>query len=186
MKKSYHINIAGIERELPLCELNDELYIAAFVIFGDVELTVASAKALLGKAPDFDVLLTAESKGIPLIHEMARQSGSNSYVLARKAPKLYMKSVIKCEVQSITTKGTQTLFLDASDCEKMKGKRVLIVDDVISTGESLRALEALVQRSGGTVAAKMAILAEGDAAKREDILYLERLPLFDTNGEPIA
>lgn len=186
MKEFYRINVAGVERDLPLCELNDKLYIAAFVIFGDVELTVASARALLAKAPDFDVLITAESKGIPLAHEMARQCGKNTYVLARKAPKLYMKNIIKFEVQSITTKGVQTLYLDASDCEKMKGKRVLIVDDVISTGESLRALEELVERSGGNIAGKMAILAEGDAATRDDILYIEKLPLFDTNGDPIA
>ena len=151
MKEYYEIDIAGVKRRLPLCELTDDLYIGAFVIFGDVELTVASAKALLEKAPDFDVMVTAESKGIPLVHEMARQSGKNTYVLARKAPKLYMKNVIKVEVKSITTERIQTLYIDRSDIEQMKGKRVLIVDDVISTGESLHALEDLGAQAGGEV-----------------------------------
>ncbi len=185
MKEFYTINVAGVKRDLPLCELTDDLYIGAFVIFGDVELTVASAKALLEKAPAFDVMVTAESKGIPLAHEMARQSGKNTYILARKAPKLYMKNVIKTEVKSITTERMQTLYIDREDQEKMRGKRVLIVDDVISTGESLHALEVLVQESGGSIVGKMAILAEGDAKKREDIQFVQELPLFDADGEPI-
>ena len=185
MKEYYTIDVAGLKRDLPLCPLNDDLYIGAFVIFGDVELTVASAKALLEKAPPFDIMITAESKGIPLAHEMARQSGAADYLLARKAPKLYMKNVIKTEVQSITTAGVQTLYLDQKDMDKMHGKRVLIVDDVISTGESLHALEVLVKEAGGEIAGKMAILAEGDAAERDDILYIQKLPLFDANGEPI-
>lgn len=186
MKEYYEIDIAGVKRRLPLCELTDDLYIGAFVIFGDVELTVASAKALLEKAPDFDVMVTAESKGIPLVHEMARQSGKNTYVLARKAPKLYMKNVIKVEVKSITTERIQTLYIDRSDIEQMKGKRVLIVDDVISTGESLHALEDLVAQAGGEVVGKMAILAEGAAKNKSDIIYLRELPIFDKDGNPIA
>ncbi len=186
MKETYPITVAGVRRELPLCKLNDEMMIGAFVIFGDVELTVASAKALLEKAPDFDVMLTAESKGIPLIHEMARQSGKNTYILARKSPKLYMKNVIRTDVRSITTARVQTLCLDEKDVELMKGRRVLVVDDVISPGESLHALEELVRMAGGEIAARMAILAEGDATKRDDILYLEKLPLFDKNGEPLG
>ncbi len=185
MKEFYTIDVAGIKRDLPLCRLTDELYIGAFVIFGDVELTEVSAKALLEKAPDFDIMVTAESKGIPLAHEMARQSGKNTYILARKAPKLYMKNVIKTEVKSITTSKVQTLYIDQSDVDKMNGKRVLIVDDVISTGESLHALEALVERSGGTIVGRMAILAEGDAIGRPDITYVQKLPLFDKNGDPI-
>ena len=184
-KEFYTIDVAGIKRDLPLCRLTDELYIGAFVIFGDVELTEVSAKALLEKAPDFDIMVTAESKGIPLAHEMARQSGKNTYILARKAPKLYMKNVIKTEVKSITTSKVQTLYIDQSDVDKMNGKRVLIVDDVISTGESLHALEALVERSGGTIVGRMAILAEGDAIGRPDITYVQKLPLFDKNGDPI-
>ncbi len=185
MKEFYPIEVAGLKRELPLCELTDDLYIGAFVIFGDVELTVACAAALLQKAPDFDIMITAESKGIPLVHEMARQSGNSAYVLARKAPKLYMKNITKTEVKSITTARVQTLYLDGADVERMRGKRVLIVDDVISTGESLHALEVLVEEAGGIIAGKMAILAEGSAKDRDDILFLEPLPLFDANGDPI-
>ncbi len=186
MKEFYTIDVAGVKRDLPLCELTEELYIGAFVIFGDVELTVASAKALLEKAPAFDIMITAESKGIPLVYEMARQAGMKDYILARKAPKLYMKNIIKTEVKSITTARVQTLYLDQTDVDKMNGKRVLIVDDVISTGESLHALEVLVKESGGIIAGKMAILAEGDAVDRDDILYVQKLPLFNGDGEPIA
>ncbi|MCQ2431260.1 MAG: adenine phosphoribosyltransferase [Clostridia bacterium] len=185
MKEYYTIDVAGVKRDLPLCELTDDLYIGAFVIFGDVELTVASAKALLAKAPEFDIMVTAESKGIPLVHEMARQSGCNTYVLARKAPKLYMKNVIRTDVKSITTERIQTLYIDQTDVDRMKGKRVLIVDDVISTGESLRALEVLVEQAGGNIVGKMAILAEGNAKDRDDIQYVQVLPLFDKNGDPI-
>ena len=185
MKEFYEIDVAGVKRNLPLCKLNENLYIGAFVIFGDVEMTVNSAKALLEKAPEFDVMVTAESKGIPLIHEMARQSGRNSYILARKAPKLYMKNVIMTEVHSITTAHVQALYLDKEDIDAMKGKRVAIVDDVISTGESLHALEELVNRAGGNIVARMAILAEGDATKRDDLIYLQKLPLFDKDGEPL-
>ena len=182
MKTSYPITIAGVKRELPLCPLNDELKIAAFVIFGDVELTCACAKELIKMAPEHDVMITSESKGIPLIFEMARQMGVNKYILARKMQKLYMSDVFACEVNSITTAKKQVLYLDGNDAEYMKGKRVLIVDDVISTGESLRAIEVLVERAGGIVVGKMAILAEGDAKDRDDIKYLEPLPLFRADG----
>ena len=182
MNMTYPMTIAGLKRELPLCRVTDDLYIGAFVIFGDVELTVACAKALLEKAPEYDVLITAESKGIPLGYEMARQAGVNRYLIARKASKLYMKNVFTVKVNSITTDHEQTLCLDGDDAEYMKGKRVLIVDDVISTGESLRAVEELVKEAGGIIVGKMAILAEGDAAGRDDILYLEKLPLFNADG----
>ncbi|MGO5114339.1 phosphoribosyltransferase family protein [Candidatus Avoscillospira sp. LCP25S3_F1] len=179
----YHtMTIAGVKRDLPLCPVTDELQIAAFVIFGDVELTCASAKALLEKAPEFDYMITAEAKGIPLIHEMARQSGRNTYILARKGPKLYMRDVLDVAVRSITTAKEQHLYLDGEDAAKMRGKRILIVDDVISTGESLLAIERLVEAAGGIVAGRMAILAEGEAQKRDDILYLEKLPVFDSQG----
>lgn len=177
MGKVYKMNIAGLDRELPLCPVNDKLDIGAFVMFSDVELTVACARDLLKKAPDFDLILTAESKGIPLAYEMARQSGKN-YILARKGAKLYMQNAVSIEVKSITTAKVQTLFIDSVDLEKMNGKKVLIVDDVISTGESLRALEALVSKSTADVVGKMAVLAEGDAADRTDIIFLEKLPLF--------
>ncbi len=182
----YTMTIAGLERKLPICPVNDSLSIGAFVIFGDPELTVAAAAELLKKAPAYDYLITAEAKGIPLIHEMARQAGNQRYFLARKGAKLYMTGVFESVVQSITTAKEQHLYLDAADAQLMKGKKILIVDDVISTGESLRALEALVEKTGGEICGRMAILAEGDAIAREDILYLEPLPLFQPNGEVIA
>ena len=159
--------------------------IGAFVIFGDTELTMACARELNKLVPEHDVMITAESKGIPLICEMARQAGEQKYLLARKAPKLYMKDVFTAEVRSITTGHRQTLCLDGKDAEYINGRRVVIVDDVISTGESLRALEELVDRAGGKIVGKMAILAEGDATRRGDILYLEKLPLFTKDGKPI-
>lgn len=176
------MTIAGVTRDLPICKVSDELYIGAFVIFGDVELTVKTAGALLEKAPEYDYMISAEAKGIPLIHEMARQSGQNKYFLARKAPKLYMSGVFDVKVNSITTAKEQHLYLDVADAEIMKGKRILIVDDVISTGESLAAIEKLVLEAGGIVAGRMAILAEGDAQSRDDIIYLEKLPLFNPDG----
>lgn len=185
MKKAYTMTIAGVTRDLPLCPLNENLYIGAFVIFGDVELTCACARDLLKIAPEHDVMITSESKGIPLLYEMARQAGENRYVVARKMQKLYMEDVFSCEVNSITTAKKQMLYLDGKDAEFMRGKRVLIVDDVISTGESLRAIEELVNHAGGNIVGKMAILAEGDAKDRDDILYLEPLPLFGADGEPI-
>ncbi len=185
MMEFYDIQVAGLTRSLPVCPLNENLYLAGFVIFGDVELTKKSAEELLKKAPEFDVMITAESKGIPLAHEMTAQAGLNKYILARKAPKLYMKNPISFEVQSITTAARQTLYLDQSDMEYMKGKKVLIVDDVVSTGESLAGLEALVQKAGGIIAGKMAILAEGDAKNRKDLIYLQYLPLFDKDGNEI-
>lgn len=178
----YHMTIAGLERDLPVCKVSDSLYIGAFVIFGDQELTVAAARELLKKAPPYDYLITAEAKGIPLVHEMARQNGDQKYMLARKGPKLYMTGVFDVAVHSITTAKEQHLYLDTADAALMAGKRILIVDDVISTGESLSALEALVEKAGGNIVGRMAILAEGDAQKREDILYLEKLPLFHPDG----
>ncbi|MDD7511921.1 MAG: phosphoribosyltransferase family protein [Peptostreptococcaceae bacterium] len=178
----YEIEIEGLKRQLPLFPINEETYIAAFIMFSDVEVTKASAKALLAKAPEFDVILTAESKGIPLAYEMARQAGIDDYVVARKKTKLYMKNVVETRVKSITTDHVQTLFLGEREVELMAGKRVLIVDDVISTGQSLASLEKLVEEVGATTVARMAVLAEGDASTRDDILYLETLPLFDAKG----
>lgn len=178
----YTMNIAGLQRDLPLCPINDQLYIAGFVVFGDQELTVACARELLKIAPEYDYLITAEAKGIPIAHEMARQSGAQKYFLARKAPKLYMTGVFESTVRSITTAKEQHLYLDVADAQLMKGKRILLVDDVISTGESLAALEKLVNDAGGIVAGRLAVLAEGDAQNREDIRYLEKLPLFNPDG----
>ncbi len=185
MREFYDITVAGVNRALPICPVNESLYIAGFVIFGDVELTQACARDLLSKAPEFDLLITAESKGIPLAHEMTAQAGKNKYILARKAPKLYMKNVVAVEVQSITTVARQTLYLDQADLDAMNGKKILIVDDVISTGESIAALETLVKKAGGNIVGKMAILAEGDARDRTDITYLEYLPLFDAEGKEL-
>ncbi len=182
----YSMNIAGCDRQLPLCKLTDDLMIGAFVIFGDAELTVTCADALLKKAPEYDYLLTAEAKGIPLIHEMARQHGDKKYFVARKNPKLYMTGVFEVDVHSITTAKEQKLYLDTADAELMNGKKILILDDVISTGESLFALEQLVEKAGGEICGKMAILAEGDAQNRADIIYLEKLPLFNSKGEVIG
>ena len=180
------MTIAGLERQLPICRVTDELYIAGFVIFGDPELTVACARDLLKIAPEYDYIITAEAKGIPLAHEMARQAGNEKYFLARKGPKLYMRDIFGVVVESMTTEKEQHLYLDGADAELMKGKRILIVDDVISTGESLIALEALVEKAGGIVCGRMAILAEGDAQGRDDLIYLEKLPLFNPDGTVMA
>ena len=175
--RTYTLNVAGLTRELLLCAVNDRLDIAAFVMFSDVELTIACAEALLKKLPDFDVIITAESKGIPLAYEASRQSGK-TYVVARKSIKLYMTDPISVEVSSITTASPHKLHLSLEDAIRLKGKKVLILDDVISTGDSLRALETLVEEAGGIIAAKAAVLAEGTAADRKDIIFLEKLPLF--------
>ena len=181
-QKYYHMTIAGCERDLPLCPLNESMMIGAFVIFGDPELTTACAEELLKCAPAYDYLITAEAKGIPLVHEMARLAGNQKYVLARKTPKLYMTGVTEVEVRSITTDRLQKLYLDTADAEMMRGKRILIVDDVVSLGDSLHALEELVKAAGGNICGKMTILAEGKASERDDLIYLEKLPLFDKDG----
>lgn len=182
MRKTHRMTIAGLERDLPLFPVAEDLYIAAFIMFGDVEITKASAEALLKKAPEYDIIVTAECKSLPLVYEMARQNGDKNYIVARKAPKIYMENVIHTNVNSITTANLQDLCIGDSDVEAIKGKKVLIVDDVISTGESLTALETLVHQAGGNIVGKMAVLAEGDAIDREDIIYLEPLPLFNPDG----
>lgn len=179
---TYEIDIAGLKRELLLCPVNEDLHIAAFVIFGDVELTVHCAAELLRRAPDYDYIIAPEAKSIPLIYEMARQSGAEYYFIARKNAKAYMSGVFETDVKTITTQGVQKLVIDKADAERMRGKRILIVDDVISTGESLLALEALVNKAGGNIVGRMAILAEGDAQNRPDLIYLEKLPLFHPDG----
>lgn len=179
---TYEMDIAGLKRELPLCRVTDELYIGAFVMFGDVELTVHCAAELLKRAPEYDYLIAPEAKAIPLLYEMARQSGAEKYFLARKGAKAYMTGVFEIEVRSITTMHIQKLVIDTADAEMIKGKKILIVDDVISTGESLHAMEELVKRAGGIIAGKMAVLAEGDAKDRDDIITLAPLPLFNADG----
>lgn len=177
MRQTFSLTVAGVTRDLPLCPVNDKLDIAAFIMFGDVELTVACASELLKKVPEFDVILTAEAKGIPLAYEMSRQSGK-LYIPARKGPKLYMEEPVVVEDRSITTEAVQRLVIDKKDLAAMDGKRILIVDDVISTGGSLHALETLAAKSSGTVVAKAAVLAEGETADRGDIVFLAPLPLF--------
>ena len=181
MAETYTLHVAGLTRELTICKVNDHMDIAAFIMLGDAELTVAAAAELLKKCPDFDILLTAEAKGIPLAHEMSRQSGK-PYVCARKGVKLYMPDPVVVEDQSITTAGTQKLYLGRDDADLICGKRIVLMDDVISTGGSLKAMEDLVALAGGTVVARIAVLAEGDAAKRHDIRFLAPLPLFNPDG----
>ena len=183
---TYEMDIAGLKRDLPLCKLNDELCIGAFVIFGDVELTVHCAAELLKRAPEYDYLIAPEAKAIPLVYEMARQSKAEKYFIARKGAKAYMQGTFEVTVKSITTMGVQRLVLDAEDAAMIKDKRMLIIDDVISTGESLHAVEELVKQAGGTVAGRMAVLAEGDAQNRDDIIVLAPLPLFNADGTPKA
>ncbi|MEA4922881.1 MAG: phosphoribosyltransferase family protein [Eubacteriaceae bacterium] len=178
----YEMEIAGLKRQLPLCPVTDDLYIAAFILFGDVEMTVEAAKALLEKAPDFDIILTAEAKSIPLAHEMAKQAGMNEYVIARKGTKVYMEDVIFTNVDSITTDHIQTLCIGRREADQLKGKRILIIDDVISTGESIRSLELLAHQANGNVVGKMAVLAEGDSMERPDITALKKLPTFNSDG----
>lgn len=178
MSESYKMTIAGLERELPLCPINDNLSIGAFIIFGDVELTIAAASELIKKCPEFDYIITPEAKSIPLAYEMARQSGKPYYVV-RKRAKLYMQNPVSVNVRSITTDAEQTLILDGAEGEKIRNKRVVILDDVISTGESLLAVEKLVDQFDAQIVAKAAVLAEGDAAERTDIVFLEKLPLFE-------
>lgn len=177
MSETYRLEVAGLTRDLPLCPVSSDLSIAAFIMFSDVELTIACAKELIGRLPEFDVLITAESKGIPLAYEISRQTGKN-YILARKSIKVYMRDPVGVDVKSITTASLQKLYLDQQYMEMLRGKRVLIVDDVISTGESMAAIEVLVLKAGGIVAAKAAVLAEGDSAKRDDIIFLGALPVF--------
>lgn len=176
--ESYHLNVCGLKRELPIIQVSDTLSIASFVILGDTRLVEAAAQALKDKLPPVDVLITAEAKGIPLIFELSRICNMDQYIVARKSIKPYMVSPLVTEVFSITTQKKQILCLDASESAQIKGKRVAIIDDVISTGESLKAMESLVKKAGGKVVAKAAILAEGDAADRKDIIFLEKLPVF--------
>ena len=181
---TYEMDVAGLKRELPLCRVTDDLYIGAFVMFGDVELTVHCAAELLKRAPEYDYLIAPEAKAIPLLYEMARQSGAEKYFIARKGAKAYMSGVFEVEVRSITTMHIQKLVIDKADAEMINGKRILILDDVISTGESLHAMEELVKRAGGIIAGKMAVFAEGDAYNRTDIITLGKLPLFNADGTP--
>jgi adenine phosphoribosyltransferase len=179
MKDIYSIEIAGVKRDLPIVKIGDNLSIASFVIIGDTELVCLAAPKIIEKLPQVDILVTAEAKGIPLTFEISKLLKMKKYIVARKSIKPYMNSPIVDEVMSITTQKKQILCLDEQDALEIKDKRVAIIDDVISTGESIQAIERLVEASGGIVVAKAAILAEGDAASRKDIIYLEHLPIFE-------
>lgn len=176
--KYYTLNIAGLTRELPIIKLSDNLSIASFVILGDTELVEKTAPVLANKLPEVDILVTAEAKGIPLVYEISKILNLKSYVVARKSVKAYMENPIEVTVNSITTSNPQKLYLNNEDIDKIKGKKVALIDDVISTGQSLKALEELVLKAGGNIVAKAAILAEGDAKNRNDIIFIEELPLF--------
>ena len=178
MSEYYELKIAGLTRNLERFPISDKIDIAAFIIFGDVELTVEGSKALLEKVPEFDFIITPEAKSIPIAYEMARQSGK-PFIVARKGVKVYMRNSLEVSVTSITTKKEQHLYLGETEANLIKGKRVLIVDDVISTGESLVAVRELVKKAGAVEAAACAFLAEGDAADRDDIVFLEKLPLLE-------
>ena len=184
----YPITVAGLQRDLPICKVTDDLYIGAFICFGDAELTVACAREMLKLVDQdsYDYMLTAEAKSIPLIHEMARQSGAAKYFIARKGPKAYMPDPIHVEDKSITTAGVQKLYLGRDDADMIRGKRILLMDDVISPGGSIHAMEELVALAGGTVTGRVAVLAEGEAAERSDIKFLEKLPVFNAKGEIIG
>ena len=176
--KTYTLHVAGLTRELPIIKLSYDLSIASFVILGDTEIVKKTAPMIAKKLPEVDLIVTAEAKGIPLAYEISKVLNLNEYVVARKSVKAYMEESIEVEVNSITTTNSQKLYLNNQDAKKIKGKRVALVDDVISTGQSLKALERLVEKAGGKVLAKAAILAEGDAKDRKDIIFLEALPVF--------
>ena len=182
---NYTIDIAGIKRDLKLFSVDDNLQIAAFIMFGDVEITRHAATGLLDKAPDFDLIFTSEAKSIPLAYEMARQAGQNDYIIARKGIKVYMDDIVQARVRSITTQNDQILYLGKAEADRIRDKRILVVDDVISTGASLLAMEDLIEQAGGQIVGKMAVLAEGDAFDRDDITVLAKLPLFDGSGNTL-
>lgn len=183
MKEYYELNLCGVTRKLPFIDINSTTAFASFVILGDTELIAVAAPEIAKKITDVDAIVTAEAKGIALAYELSRALGMKEFIVARKSVKSYMKDVVETSVHSITTKGEQHLYLDGTDAAKIRGKKVLLVDDVISTGESLRALEDLVKAAGAEVAGRAAVLAEGDAADRKDIVFLQKLPLFSKKGD---
>ena len=189
--ETYTLNVAGLQRELPKVKIHDELAIASFVMFGDTELIEACAEAIIlhldfPTLNEIDILCSPEAKSIPLVHAIARRLSIN-YVIARKSIKGYMSNPVIEKVQSITTIGAQTLVLDTSDVEKLQGKRICIIDDVVSTGGSLIGLENMLKKlnHGGNVASgncevicKAAVLLEEAGYDKDDLIYLEKLPIF--------
>jgi adenine phosphoribosyltransferase len=180
--ETYQLKVCGLVRELPYIPIDEKSAYASFVVLGDTELVVKAAGKLAEFAREADIVLTAEAKGIALAHEVTKCLGKKEFLVARKSVKSYMQDPFEEVLHSITTQGEQRLYLDQGDAEKIKGKKVCLVDDVISTGESLQAMENLVNHVGATVVCRVAILAEGDAANRDDICYLEKLPLFKKEG----
>lgn len=176
-KEYYTLKIGGIERKLQKFPVSDKMDIAAFILFGDVELTEVCARELLKKVPEFDYIVTPEAKSIPLAYEMSKMSGKK-YIVVRKGVKVYMDRPEKVVDISLTTQKEQALYLGHEDGNLLDGKRVLIVDDVVSTGGSLKAVKELLSKFNANVVASAFPLAEGDAADRDDIIYLEKLPLF--------
>ena len=174
----YTLKIGDLERKVPIVKLSEDLSIASFVILGDTEIVEKTAPLIAEKLPKIDYIVTAEAKGVPLAYEISKILNLKSYIVARKSVKAYMKDVIEAEVNSITTTNPQKMYLNGEDAEKIKDKNIALVDDVISTGESLSTIEYLVKKAGGNVVAKAAILAEGDAKNRKDIIFLQELPLF--------
>ena len=179
-KRYYDLTVAGCKRSLPILNLSDSLAIAGFVMLGDVELCESCARELAKKVPaEAEIIMTAETKGIPLAAELARQIGMPYYITARKSVKAYMEDPIWVEDESITTMGKQRLYLTRADIDRIAGRKVLLLDDVISTGGSMTALSNLAEKAGAHVVGQAAVLAEGDAVKRTDIIFLESLPLFE-------
>ncbi|MEB2334517.1 MAG: phosphoribosyltransferase family protein [Anaerolineaceae bacterium] len=177
--KTYPVEIAGLRRELPLFEVKRGLKIAILNILGDTELTQASAKELAKQlaAKPFDALVTAEAKSIPLAYALSVET-KKPYVVLRKTYKSYMGDALKAETLSITTGEPQTLILDEKDIELIKGKKVVIIDDVISTGSTLQGIRMILDKAGATIAAEAAIFTEGDRAEWMHIVSLGHLPLF--------
>lgn len=180
---TYKLNLLSLERNLPIIKIKKDLAIASFVILGDTELIQIAAKELIKKLDNVDVIVTAEAKGIPLAYEISKLLGMKEFIVARKSIKTYMNNPLIEDVQSITTKEKQFLCLDEVEAKKIKGKNIALIDDVISTGESLKTLESLVEKAGGNIKKRVAILAEGDASNREDIIFIQRLPLFRVEAD---
>jgi adenine phosphoribosyltransferase len=178
-RETYGIDIAGIHRELTLFEIKPGLRIAILNILGDTELVQACATALAEKLSDvdYDILVTAEAKSIPIAHALSVVTGK-PYVILRKSYKAYMGDAVQSETLSITTGKPQTLYLDEKDKALIKGYKVVIVDDVISTGSTLQGMRLILEKAGGTVVAEAAILTEGERAKWSDIISLGHLPVF--------
>lgn len=173
----------GLKRKLPYVQIGENLALASFVVISDTELIQTVAPELLRRLPEVDMLMTAEAKGICLTYELSRLMGMKGFVVARKSRKPYMQNAVSHTVRSITTQKEQTLWLDGCDADKIKGKRVALIDDVIATGESIGAIEALAKTAGAEVVAKAAILAELETVHRPDIIYIKEHFVFRPNPD---